>query len=49
MDIAVDFADRNPQKRYMFYDNNNLSSNMKQENGRFPIQSSPESVEQMIL
>ena len=29
MNISVDFAAKNPPKRYMFYDNNNLSSNMK--------------------
>ena len=43
------FFARNPSKRYMLYDNNDLSSNMKWGNGRFPIQSSPEYVEPVIL
>ena len=49
MDISVDFAVRNTPKRYMFYDNDDLSSNMKEGNCRFPIQSSPESVEHVSL
>ena len=50
MNISVDFAARNPPKRYTcaLYDNNDLSSNMKQGNCRYPIQSSPESVEPVI-
>ena len=27
--VGIEFAARNPPKRYMFYENNNLSSNMK--------------------
>ena len=49
MNISVDFAVRNPPKRHMCYDNDDLSPSMKEGNGRFLIQSSPESIEQVIL